>query len=133
MFRAGAGSFRLATVLDPLKLRRKTMRRLLIPIAASCVLALAAFTLASRPPQVPGDDIIIKGGSLEIQCGTNHGIDCLGVHDQYGKYKHKKSAAHITRVWVLSGNTTLYDSSDPNHCGGASAIDPKAEIHITYK
>jgi hypothetical protein len=110
------------------------MRRLLLSIAAICLPALAAFALVShRPPQAPGDDIIIKGGSLEIQCGANHGIDCFGTHDAYGKYKHKKSGNHITRVWVLSGTTTLYDSSDPNHCGSNSAIDPKAEIHITYK
>lgn len=108
------------------------MRRLLIPIAASCVLALTAFALASRPPQAPGDDIIIKGGSLEIQCGKNHGNDCLGTPDANGKYKHKKNA-HITRVWVLSGNITLYDSANPSYCGSNGAIDPKSEIHITYK
>jgi hypothetical protein len=112
----------------------RNLRLRLTLLAAICLLALGAYALANRPPQVPGDDIIIKGGSLEIQCGTNHGVDCLGTHDAYGKYKHKKSGNHITRVWVLdSSNNTLYDSADPNHCGGNSAIDPKAEIHITYK
>ena len=75
------------------------MRRLLISIAAICVLVLAAFALANRPVQAPGDDIIIKGGSMEIQCGTNHGKDCLAHTSGTFTYTHKKNA-HITNVVV---------------------------------
>ncbi len=109
------------------------MRRLLISIAAICILALGVFALVNRPPQpVPGDDIIIKGGSLEIQCGSKHGNDCLGTPDANGKYKHKKSGNHITKIVVRdTNNNVLYDSSDPQHCGGSS-LGAHPEIRITY-
>lgn len=107
------------------------VRLLIMAIAIIGVVALAGFALVSRPVQVPGDDIIIKGGSLEIQCGSNHGIDCLGTHDAYGKYKHKKSGNHITKIVVKdSSNTILFDSSDPQRCGGS--LGNKPEIAISY-
>lgn len=108
-------------------------RLLIIAIATICVVALGGFALGSRSPQLaPGDDIIIKGGSLEIQCGNNHGVDCLGTHDANGKYKHKKTGNHITKIVVKdSSDTILFDSSDPQHCGG-SALGNKPEIDISY-
>ena len=108
------------------------MRRLLISIVAICVVALGVFALANRPVQAPGDDIIIKGGSLEITCGSNQGAQCLGFDSATGKY-HVKNIGHMTKIVVMdSHNTVLYDSSDPNHCGGG-AFDSKSEIHVTYK
>ena len=87
------------------------MRRLLISIAAICVLALGAFALANRPVQAPGDDIIIKGGSMEIQCGYNHGKDCLTHTSGTYNYSHKKNA-HITNVVVRdSTGAELYRSA----------------------
>lgn len=109
-------------------------RLLIIAIATICMVALAGFALGSRSPQLvaPGDDIIIKGGSLEIQCGSNHGVDCLGTHDTTGKYKHKKSGNHITKIVVKDSNDAiLFDSSDPQHCGG-NALGNKPEIRISY-
>ncbi len=108
-------------------------RLLIIAIATICVVALGGFALGSRSPQpAPGDDIIIKGGSLEIQCGSNQGIDCLGTHDANGKYKHKKTGNHITKIVVRdSSNTVLFDSTDPQHCGG-SALGTAPEIRISY-
>ena len=75
----------------------------------------------------PGDDvIIIKGGSLEIQCGKNHGTDCLGSHDSKGKYKHKKNSAHIMKVEVKdSYGKSLYSSSFD--------ATSQPQIEITYK
>ena len=81
------------------------LRLLIIAIATICVLALGAFALVNRPaiPAPADDDIIIKGGSLEIDCGKNQGKDCLGDPDvTTGKYKpkHKKSQeAHHCRLW----------------------------------
>jgi hypothetical protein len=74
---------------------------LLIAMAAICVLALAAFALVGRAP-APGDDvIIIKGGSLEIQCPPNQDKACLGLADiTTGKYKHTKGGAHIMQIVV---------------------------------
>jgi hypothetical protein len=91
-------------------------------------MALAALVLANRVPHpVPGDDvIIIKGGSLEVQCGKNHGLDCLGTPDAKGKYKHKKTGAHIMQVEVKdsTGATVFSRSFDATH---------QPQIEITYK
>jgi hypothetical protein len=75
---------------------------LLIAVAAICVLALAAFAVANRASQDPGDDvIIIKGGSLEIQCPPNQDKACLGLADiTTGKYRHTKGGAHIMKIVV---------------------------------
>jgi hypothetical protein len=110
------------------------MRLLMIAIATIFVLALGAFALANRSPQDPADDvIIIRGGSLEVQCPANQGKTCLGLPDvTTGKYKHSKIDNHITKVVVMDSNgAVLFDSSDPKHCGG-SALGKKPEIDITY-
>jgi hypothetical protein len=79
----------------------RQLRLLIISIATICAFALAAFALVGRPPVLyPGDDIIIKGGSIEIQCGKNHGNDCLGTNDSYGKYKGKNQNLHITKITI---------------------------------
>ena len=84
------------------------LRFLIIAVTAFSVLALGVFALANRPaqPAPADDDIIIKGGSLEIQCGKNHGKKCLGSNDNQGKYKNQDSNKHIFRVVVmpLNGN-----------------------------
>lgn len=80
------------------------LRFLIIALATIFVLALVALALVSRPEAAPGDDIIIKGGSIEIECGKNHGTDCLGTNDNTGKYKHKQPNKHIMRV-VLKDDT----------------------------
>jgi hypothetical protein len=107
------------------------VRLLMMAIAIIGVVALAGFALVSGPVLVPGDDIIIKGGSLEIECGSKHGTDCLGTPVNVNgkmKYKHKKSGT-LTRVVVSNSNgDVLFDSDKPP--GG---LDPKSEIRITYK
>ena len=105
------------------------LRLLIIVIATICVLALGVLALVTGPSQLPGDDvIIIKGGSLEITCGKNHGKDCLGTNDNKGKYKHKKSNAHITRIVVT-------DAGNANNVHLDKAFDPAnpPQIDITYK
>lgn len=103
----------------------RQLRLLIIAIATICVLALGVFALVNQNlPQGPGDDIIIKGGSLEIQCGAN----CLGSNDNTGKYKHKQSGKHITKVVVKdSSGVKVFDSSVLPTFGN------KPEITITYK
>lgn len=111
------------------------LRLLLIAFAAILVVALAAFALVGGPPAAPGDDdIIIKGGSLDVECGRNHKSDnagCLALDDGVqGKFKHKQREKHITRVVVKNpnSNTTVFDSDKPGN-----AIGNKPEIIITYK
>ncbi len=107
----------------------RQLRLLIIALATIGVLALAAYALVSRPaPQAPGDDIIIKGGSLEIQCGVNLGTDCLGANDNTGKYKAKQQLKHISKVVVKdSSGVKVFDSSVLPTFGN------KPEIDITYK
>lgn len=106
----------------------RQLRLLIIAIAAICVLALGVFALVNQNMPIMGDDIIIKGGSLEIQCGANQGTDCLGTNDNVGKYKHKQSGKHITKVVVKdSSGIKVFDSSLLPTFGN------KPEIDITYK
>jgi len=94
-------------------------------LAAICMLALGAYALANRPPQAPGDDIIIKGGSMDIQCGTNHGKDCLAHTSGTYLYTHKKNA-HITHVLATgSDGTVLLDQDFANN--------GQPTIRVTYK
>lgn len=91
------------------------IRLLIVAIAIICVVALGAFALVTSPVQDPADDIIIKGGSLEIQC--KGGTDCLGPSDGHGKYKHKKGNNHILKVTIMDNSgATLYSGAfDKTH------------------
>jgi hypothetical protein len=105
------------------------LRLLIIAITTICVLALGAFALANRPvvPVPADDDIIIKGGSLEIQCGKNHNTDCLGTNDNMGKYKHKQSGKHVTKIIIRRSDGVEVFNSEITPVGN------KPEIAITYK
>src|SRR6266550_2162594 len=105
------------------------LRLLIVTTAAICVLALGVFAFVRAPkPQGGGDVIIIKGGSLEIQCGGNLGTDCLGVADSTGRYRAKQQLKHVANVTVKDSNgVKVFDSSVLPTFGG------KPEIDITYK
>ena len=105
------------------------LRFLIIAIATICVLALGAFALVNRPVSAPpaDDDIIIKGGSLEVDCGKNHGKDCFGDNTNgKTKPKHKDTTKHITQVVVRdsAGGQLSNNNFDPAH---------QPTITITYK
>ncbi len=113
------------------------LRLLVIALATILVLSFGALALVSRSTQVmPGDDvIIIKGGSLIIECPNN--TDCLDPSDGKGKYPHKgnkeeakdKSKAKKIRLIVVKDEAgkVLGSFSDANFPSG------KASIEITYK
>jgi hypothetical protein len=106
------------------------LRRLIIALAAICVLALAAFALVNRPmvPVVSDDDIIIKGGSLEIDCGKNHGEDCMGGNDNRNKPKHRKPGK-IVKVVVMESNGNALGTFTKKK----DFKDGKPMIVITYR
>lgn len=105
------------------------LRLLIIATATIFVLTLAAFAFVTQPP-VPGDDVIvIKGGSLEIQCGKNHGTDCLGTNDNKGTYKHKKGDGKIEQIVVKDSS----DKTLKTFTRTADFPDGKPSIEITYK
>ena len=107
----------------------RQLRLLIIAIATISVLALGVFALVNQnSANSPGDDIIIKGGSLEIQCGANLGTDCLGSHDSTGKYKAKQATKHVSKVVVKdSSGIVVFDST------ALPTFGQKPEITITYK
>ena len=106
------------------------LRLLIITITAICVVGLGvlAFARAQQPPgDGDGDVIIIKGGSLDVQCGKNHGADCLGSNDNTGKYKHKQNNKHITSVVVKDPTTgTVF-------CSKSFTPANQPQINIAYK
>lgn len=108
----------------------RQLRLLIISIATICVFALAVFALVNRPPvSDPDDEIIIKGGSLEIQCGKNHGTKCLGSNDNKGKYKNQDTNKHILKVVVkpINGNeNSAFFTRDFDNTN-------QPQIEITYK
>jgi hypothetical protein len=115
------------------------LRLLIIALVAILVLALAASALVNGPaPQLvpPGDDdIIIKGGSMDIQCGKNHKTDnagCFNLEDGLtGKFKHKQNDKHITRIRVKnSQNATVFDS---NNLSTNNSLGNRPEVVITYQ
>ena len=105
------------------------LRLLIIALATICVLSLGAFALVSSPQfLVPLDDeIIIKGGSLEFDCGKNQGKDCLG-DDSPGKVKakHKHTNKHIKRIVVKDSNGGQLSNNNFDN-------DHQPSITITYK
>jgi hypothetical protein len=115
------------------------LRLLIIAIATLCVMALGAFALVNRPvpPITPGDDeIIIKGGSLEIDCGKNHGADCFGGNSNVNKPKHKSTSGKIVKIVVMTSNGTVlktFTKKDDFNDGKPMVVityrDPKPEDH----
>src|SRR6266850_1354026 len=124
----------VATFFHPQKkeTNMRQLRLLIISTATICVFTLAAFALVNRPPvNDPDDEIIIKGGSLEIQCGKKLGTDCLGANDNKGKYKAKNANLHITNITIrevtnsnTNANMVLYSSN--------FSPAPPPQIEITY-
>jgi hypothetical protein len=104
------------------------LRLLIIALAAICVLALAAFAFVSSPAAPGDDEIIIKGGSLEIDCGKNHGEDCMGGNDNRNKPKHRKSGKIVKIVVQKSDGTVLQTFTKKKDFN-----DGKPSIVITYR
>lgn len=106
------------------------LRLLIIAIATIFVLALGAFAIINRPVVVPvpgDDDIIIKGGSLEIECGKNQGKDCFGDNTPgKPKPKHKDVNKHILQVVVMDSSAGVLYSGNFN-------AQQQPSIKIVYK
>ncbi len=100
----------------------------IMAIAAMLAVAFGVYAFARRPQAVaPGDDIIIKGGSMTIQCGANHNKDCLSHTSGTYVYTHKKTGAHITNITVKDyTGAVLYTGAFPN-------ATQQPEIDVTFK
>ena len=107
----------------------RSFRLIIVALVTILALALGVFGLIHPPGQTtvaPGDDIIIKGGSMEIQCGANHGKDCFSHTAGTYSYTHTKRTAHITGVVVKdSAGAVLFSNTfDP-------AYQPT--VNVTFK
>jgi len=112
----------------------RQLRLLIIAIATICVLALGAFALVNRTtaPPNPGDDIIIKGGSLTIECTNAANKNCIAPFDNTSKnYKHKNGGGKIERIVIMdsAGNAL------PNGTFTRSANFPdgKPQVLVAYQ
>jgi hypothetical protein len=67
------------------------LRLLIASISAICILALGVFALVRAPRPIQGGDvIIIKGGSLTIQCPEAANANSMPFESGTQKYNHKK-------------------------------------------
>jgi hypothetical protein len=106
----------------------RKLRLLIFAIAAICVMALGAAALINRPQMAApaDDDIIIKGGSLQIDCGKNEGADCFGGTGS--KPKHKKSGKIVKIVVMTSTGDVLGTFTKKKDFN-----DGKPAVVITYR
>ncbi len=106
------------------------LRLMIIALAAICVLGLGVSALVNQTPeQAPADDdIIIKGGSLDIDCGKNHGEDCMGGNENKYKPKHKKPGK-IVRIVVKKSNGDVLGTFTKKN----DFTDGKPMVVITYR
>ena len=108
------------------------LRSFAIVVATISVLALGVFALARKDPTAihpqGGDVIIIKGGSLSIQC-PEATPECFAFDAASKKYNHKGEAKmKVTKVVVRnSKGDEVFNSNQSNGFGNTPEID------ITYK
>ncbi len=107
------------------------LRLLIVTIAAICVLALGVFAFVRAPKPPSGDVIIIKGGSLTIQCPDPADSNCLPFDNANKMYKHKNTAGKIEQIVIMdSGGVPLPNGTFTRT---ANFSDGKPQIAITYR
>jgi hypothetical protein len=107
------------------------LRLLVVTTAAICVLALGVFAFVRAPKPQGGDVIIIKGGSLTIECPDSANSNCMPFNSTSKKYEHKNSSGKIEQIVVM-------DSSGKPLPNGTftrttNFPDGKPQISVTYK
>jgi hypothetical protein len=108
------------------------LRLMVVTVASVCVLALGVFAFVRAPkPSGGGDVIIIKGGSLTVECPDPADLDCMPFDNTTKKYKHKKGNGKIEQIVVMdsSGRPLLNGTFTRT----AHFPDGKPQIAITYK
>ena len=108
------------------------LRLLIASISAICILALGVFALVRAPrPMQGGDVIIIKGGSLTIQCPDVANANCMPFDSGTKKYKHKKDTGKIEQIVVMDSSGTPLPNG--TFTRAANFSDGKPQIAITYR
>ena len=108
------------------------LRLLIVVLATLFVLAVAVMALVHRtqPAAVPGDIIIIKGGSLTIECPNN--TACLEDSGN-GKYDHKENKDKSKNKKIQLIVVKDEDGNVLGSFGKANFQNGKPTIEITYK
>ena len=108
----------------------RLLGKVTVGLSISLVLALGLLVYAARSASrfVPqdGDPIIVKGGSLSVQCPAND--LCLVFNPTTLKYEHKDKLKKITKIVVKDENNNVLFSAT-----SASFPNGKPSVEITYK
>src|SRR5882724_4329036 len=108
------------------------LRLLVVTTAAICVLALGVFAFVRAPkPQGSGDVIIIKGGSLTIECPDNANKNCMPFNSTSKKYEHKNGSGKIEQIVVMDSSGKPLPNGTFTRT--ANFPDGKPQISVTYK
>ena len=110
--------------------------KLVFGMVMTVVLALGALVFTARSasqspdqlqvPALDGDPIILKGGSLTIQCPTND--NCLPFNATTKKHEHKNNYGKIQRIIIKdeSGNVLV-------NLGKVNFTNSKPTVEIYFK
>lgn len=108
------------------------LRLLIVSISAICILALGVFAFVRAPrPTQGGDVIIIKGGSLTIQCPETANANCMPFDSSTKMYKHKKSTGKIEQIVIKDSNGVALPNGTFTKADNFQ--DGKPQIEITYR
>ena len=101
----------------------------IIAVVTCSVLALTARSVPPQPQLIAagdGDPIILKGGSLTIQCPLNE--QCFNFNTATKKFEHKTSSKKIARIVVKDeAGGVLFSATTPSFPNG------KPSVEIFYK
>ncbi|MDX6613145.1 MAG: hypothetical protein QOD75_2331 [Blastocatellia bacterium] len=111
----------------------KLSSKVMLGVAMTCFLALGVLALSARTqprvqeaPSGDGDPIILKGGSLTLQCPK--GELCMIYNPTTMKFEHKDKLKKVAKIVVKdeSGNV-LFSATSPSFPNG------KPSVEIFYK
>ena len=105
------------------------LRLLIIAVTAICVLAFGVLAFVRAPRPQGSDVIIIKGGSLTIQCPDNS--NCMPFNGTAKKYEHKNGGGKIEQIVIMDSHGVALPNGTFTRTANFS--DGKPQIAITYK
>lgn len=107
------------------------LRLLVVTVAAICVLALGVFAFVRAPKPPGGDVIIIKGGSLTLECPDPADKNCMPFDSASKVYKNKNSGGKIELIVIMdSAGKPLPNGTFTR---AVNFPDGKPQIAVTYK
>ncbi|HBB88093.1 MAG TPA: hypothetical protein DC047_10795 [Blastocatellia bacterium] len=107
------------------------LRLLIVTVAAICVLALGVFAFVRAPKPPGGDVIIIKGGSLTVECPDPLDKNCMPFDNGSKQYKHKNGNGKIELIVIMDSSGKPLPNG--TFTRAVNFQDGKPQIAITYK